>query len=134
MGVRTPTQRHDEYVRRRAKHAEECKKYYVENKTVIQEWYRVYHRQKKYNLSEEAFNERVNEQNGLCAICGLPPLHNFHVDHDHECCEGTCSCGRCLRSLLCERCNPGLGNFNDDPDLLEKAAAYLRNWKKNIWQ
>ena len=35
-----------------------------------------------------------------------------------------------IRGVLCHQCNKGLGNFNDDIELLEKAIQYLR---RNIW-
>lgn len=59
-------------------------------------------------------------QKGCCAVCGAdsPGEKDWNIDHDHK--TGA------LRGLLCCRCNPGLGNFRDSPDLLERAAAYLR--------
>jgi hypothetical protein len=34
---------------------------------------------------------------------------NVHVDHDHRCCPGDYSCGRCVRGLTHEACNRRLG-------------------------
>lgn len=59
-----------------------------------------------------------------CMICGRGrPLV---IDHDHGCCPGNLSCGRCVRGMLCMHCNIGIGNLGDDPDRLEAAARYLR--------
>lgn len=58
-----------------------------------------------------------------CDICGVET--EVHVDHDHRCCPGKYSCGKCVGGFLCNNCNNGLGRFNDDPELLRAAAAYL---------
>lgn len=42
------------------------------------------------------------------------------MDHDHKTDQ--------LRSLLCLKCNSGLGFFDDDPDLLLQAMKYLAYW------
>lgn len=61
---------------------------------------------------------------GGCDICGTKTeaaagrWGNLHIDHDHT--SGD------VRGVLCTTCNTGIGQFNDDPELLEKAAAYLR--------
>lgn len=58
-------------------------------------------------------------QNNLCAICKdeLPEGKHCHVDHDH-------TTGK-VRGLLCHHCNTALGLFDENPDLMEKAAVYL---------
>lgn len=57
------------------------------------------------------------EQEGLCAICRAAPA--AHVDHDH-------STGA-VRALLCFNCNGGLGQFRDDPYVLQMAAFYVKH-------
>ena len=80
---------------------------------------RRYHLKRRYGLTVEQYDEMLAAQGGVCAICGRPPRDDIslHVDHDHE-------TGR-VRGLTCFRCNNALGDFNDDPRLLERAAAYL---------
>lgn len=59
-----------------------------------------------------------------CGICGVrdPNLSkNLHVDHDHECCPGQGSCGRCVRGVLCYRDNATFERFLDSP----RVIAYL---------
>lgn len=81
----------------------------------------------RYSLMPEQFAALLVAQDGRCAVCRAPG--DLHVDHDHGCCpESLRSCGKCVRGLLCSNCNNGLGRFGDDPDRLDKAAAYLRDW------
>lgn len=51
-----------------------------------------------------------------CEICGSMKL--LVVDHCHN--------SRKIRGTLCTPCNTGMGQLDDNPDLLEAAAAYLR--------
>lgn len=85
---------------------------------------------RKYGLTEEEYDERVEAQGGLCAICGNPPAlgRRLAIDHDHKCCPGTRSCGMCIRDLLCDACNGGLGLLGDSIERLEQALAYLSKW------
>jgi hypothetical protein len=42
-----------------------------------------------------------------------------------ECCPGKKSCGKCIRGLLCARCNSAIGLFDEDPVTLHAAVEYL---------
>jgi recombination endonuclease VII len=58
-----------------------------------------------------------------CEVCD--DTFRLAIDHDHKCCSGPHSCGKCVRGVLCQHCNQGLGNFKDDPEILKRAIAYL---------
>ena len=79
----------------------------------------------KYKLTVEQYDAMLANQGGACAICLEDrPLN---VDHDHSCCPGERSCGKCVRGLLCRRCNYTiLGAAKDDPELLRRASDYVR--------
>lgn len=47
------------------------------------------------------------------------------VDHDHKCCPGKTSCGKCVRGLLCGNCNTILGRQRDDAEVFLRMAEYL---------
>jgi hypothetical protein len=86
----------------------------------------------KYRLTLDEYYALLEAQDHRCAICRVETptdirTNRFHVDHDHNCCPGKRSCGNCNRGLLCHACNTALGNLRDDPELLDRAAAYLRN-------
>lgn len=103
------------------------KKYKLEHREQIREYSREYDRKtpydryKKYGLSSEDAQKLLEQQGGKCAICGTEEWggwhHTYCVDHDHDTGQ--------VRGLLCTRCNAGLGHFQDDPDLLLRAAQYL---------
>ena len=86
-----------------------------------------YMRTYRYGITPEEYDKLNEAQGGVCAICEKPCTtgNSLAVDHDHTCCPGKRSCGKCTRGLLCLNCNQALGKFNDDPDLLLKAVAYL---------
>ena len=82
----------------------------------------------RYGLTETQFKEMLAAQRGLCAIC-LSALGTAQIDHDHGCCPGRRSCGKCVRGLICASCNHMLGKAADSPQTLEAGAAYLRRHK-----
>lgn len=81
----------------------------------------------KYNMTIAQHVALLDAQGGVCAICGgtNPNGYRLAVDHDHACCPGNTSCGRCVRGLLCAGCNTAIGHVKDDPQRLRKAADYL---------
>jgi hypothetical protein len=83
--------------------------------------------ERRHSVTRDQYLKMFAEQGGVCRICGTdePGAQGWHTDHDHTCCPGDKSCGECVRGLLCRNCNVGLGHFNDDPDRLLAAAAYL---------
>jgi hypothetical protein len=76
-----------------------------------------------FGITLADYNARLQQQNGVCAICEGPSLKHkrFSVDHDHD--TGA------VRGLLCIKCNVGLGSFKDNADELLKAVAYLHRHK-----
>jgi len=88
---------------------------------------RYWHLYKKYKIDELGFDCLWIAFKGKCGICNvnliLPihsrgqPLNAVVIDHNHK--------TNNIRGLLCNKCNKGLGLFNDDPLLLIKAKDYL---------
>lgn len=71
---------------------------------------------RSYGLTWEAFELMMRRQSGKCAIC-LGRSGRLIVDHDHV--TGA------VRGLLCNRCNAGLGQFQDSQSRLSAAINYL---------
>lgn len=105
---------------------------------------RKWHLQSKYSMTVEDYDSLLDYQHGKCAICGdndpiiLRGGPSFVVDHDHSCCPGEKSCGKCIRGLICHSCNLGLGNFKDNLETMRSAILYLeqnlREEGTNKWQ
>lgn len=75
----------------------------------------------KYGLTQADFDALLASQGGVCAICKGDrngPGARFHVDHCHNSDK--------VRGLLCGRCNTAIGLLQDNPEIADAAAAYLR--------
>jgi hypothetical protein len=85
------------------------------------------HRLHNYGITAEQYDAMLAAQGGGCAICGeqCTSGRRLAVDHDHACCPGDKTCGKCVRGLLCGPCNQGIGKLRDSPRLLIAAASYL---------
>lgn len=74
-----------------------------------------------FSIDEDQLLEMFKD--GRCELCGS--TYKLSIDHDHKCCPGNYSCGKCIRGVLCGNCNMGIGNLSDDPAVLRKAADYI---------
>ena len=79
-----------------------------------------------YGINEAIYNELLEKQGGVCAICHKPETAIYYrsglvmmlsIDHDHQ-------TGK-VRGLLCTSCNHALGAFHDDIDFMRNAINYL---------
>ncbi len=86
---------------------------------------RIYERQ--YGITFQDVINQWESQDKKCAICGLELISGLgnrgkrnviNVDHDHI-------TGK-FRGVLCQKCNTGLGGFNDCIENLERAIIYLK--------
>lgn len=88
------------------------------------------HLKAKYGITLEEYNEKLQKQNGKCAICQGTETHDKHgvlaVDHDHK-------TGK-IRDLLCFKCNAALGGFNDNKIILQKAIKYLEKYESTNYE
>ena len=91
-----------------------------------------------YGITPEQYEALLEFQGGKCAICrragdgaavgARRGAKRLAVDHDHACCVGPTSCGRCVRGLVCAVCNDVLAHFRDDPLAFARAIEYLGCW------
>lgn len=74
-------------------------------------------------ITEKQLKGLYKQQNKQCKICGKD-LKNNKIETAIDHCHNTNK----VRGWLCQRCNRGLGIFNDSPSLLRKAANYLESY------
>ena len=69
-----------------------------------------------YGLTLKDYEYMYSQQGGLCKICNrhFPQLV---VDHNHHTGD--------IRGLLCDKCNRGLGYFDDSIEFINNASEYL---------
>lgn len=109
--------------------AERCKEWQKLNKRKYLDAQNESRRVRLFGINRDKYNEMLLSQGGGCAICSGPNRGGrmLAIDHDHACCPGEKTCGKCVRGLLCDSCNHAIGKFKDDPDLLIRAARYLNH-------
>lgn len=85
-----------------------------------------------YGVTLERYREMLVAQGGCCKICrkeGRGKRVRLCVDHDHRCCPGKKSCGKCIRGLLCNECNIGIAKFGDSgaetEETIQSALEYV---------
>lgn len=78
----------------------------------------------RYRLTFDDWSTLLIAQSGRCGICRTPMVRP-HVDHDHACCPTAPTCGKCVRGLLCDRCNRGIALLGDGVPRLRQALEYL---------
>jgi hypothetical protein len=86
---------------------------------------RAMHVKTRYGLTPEQYNRLMFLQKGICAGCSNPATC---VDHDHNCCPGERSCGKCVRGLLCKACNSTLGLAKDNTTTLRNLITYIETF------
>ena len=97
------------------------KEYYNNSKRKV---WKNYQLKRDYGITLEQYDERLEQQNYSCLICGSHKdlfSKDLAVDHCH-------STGK-IRGLLCKNCNTGIGNFKDDVEIMKRAIEYIERNK-----
>jgi hypothetical protein len=87
----------------------------------------------KYGITIDQYHQMLEEQGYACKICKLEEKTSrvrLSIDHDHSCCPGSNSCGKCVRGLICSNCNMSLGNAQDSIEILQNMIEYLKSYQK----
>lgn len=92
---------------------------FMRRKKQAQPHYKMFER---YRMTPEDCQHLLDSQMGHCALCEASD--GLELDHDHNCCPTTPTCGKCNRGFLCDRHNRGLGFFTEEE--LVKALRYVR--------
>ncbi len=84
-----------------------------------------------YGMTHSDFERMFDAQGRACAICRMtnPETPNgkrqqWNVDH--------CHATGAIRGILCSKCNWGLGMFNEDSTVMQRAIHYLQESKQQI--
>jgi hypothetical protein len=80
--------------------------------------------ERTFGITITEYDQMLISQNNKCLLCERDRKSfnkNFAVDHCH-------TTGK-VRGLLCQQCNVALGMFDDNPELIRKAANYVESHK-----
>ena len=91
------------------------------------------HIARTYGITAQEYADLLAFQDGRCYRCHRKPWRKrLAVDHDHALAKlhdhpEDQGCKKCIRGLLCSRCNKDLGWIRDDPAAMDRGGDYLRN-------
>ena len=78
----------------------------------------------RHRMLEEDYNFLYNLYEGKCHSC--KDRLAINIDHDHNCCDGSFSCGKCVRGILCSQCNTALGLLSDSTEKIKNLLKYAQ--------
>ena len=100
-------------------------KWYENNRDKYNQMHLKSRLKRHYNLTLQQFNQMLEQQKGVCAICRQPETFKnrkyLTIDHNHQ-------TGK-IRGLLCHNCNLLLGHSKENLATLYAAISYLKNGK-----
>jgi len=73
--------------------------------------------EKRYNLEEGQLEQMKKDVDYKCELCNNET--SLAVDHCHK-------SGK-VRGMLCAKCNTGIGQLNDDIELMKRAIKYIKD-------
>ncbi len=75
-----------------------------------------------YGITVSRYQDILTLQENKCAICkkSFQETHDY-IDHDHKNGE--------VRGVLCQKCNMGIGMFDENLSILVEAINYLSSYK-----
>lgn len=80
-----------------------------------------------YGLTSIDYIKMLVAQDFRCKMCDKEG--RLVIDHDHNCCNNgpgkKRSCGKCVRGLICHKCNVFIGMYEANPEILVRMEKYL---------
>lgn len=106
-------------------HVHQVKMSYAKRHPEVVAMHELRQRVRKYGWTVEEYQQMLESQGGVCAICGKTQtrikksgeVFQLAIDHDHK-------TGK-VRGLLCDICNQLLGKIENNVGGLEKISNYL---------
>jgi Recombination endonuclease VII len=102
----------------RARMLQESRAYYEANREKINRSRRRLRLKNRFGISLQDYDALLAKQKGACAICKKKSARSLCVDHCHT--TGL------IRGLLCNKCNRGMGFFEDDAARIRAVIVYLK--------
>lgn len=121
--VKIKNRANDHYLENKDAFVQRAKDWAKNNRERYDRLERKSHLKRRYNLTIEEYDQLLEAQNYLCALCGEHLINGQtkrpDIDHDH-------ATGK-IRGILHRGCNTMLGHAKDDINILRKAILYLES-------